>query len=89
MNKRERQGTFFTDLTPEEIIILETCLSQRPNGERVYRDCLNWLGEKLFELAAKGEVADCYQGHVGADSYTYRVPQQRSGNQADNPVEAA
>ena len=58
MSKQE--GVFFTDITIEEVHILEHCLSQRPNAERHHREILQWLSEQVFELAAQGEVASRY-----------------------------
>lgn len=60
MNKQQREGAFFHDITPEEIKLFQNYFESQPNGERVHRGILEWLGEKMYELAAEGEVLSCY-----------------------------
>jgi len=83
------------DWNPEELALFEQALTSRPNGERVYRGILAWIGEKMYELAEKGEVLSCYHDkteralHPDSADVRSLIPTQVRGNQVDTPVEQA
>lgn len=78
-----KEGVFFGDITPEEVQLFQNFFESQPNGERVHREVLDWLGEKMYQLAEQGEVLSCYHDeteralHPDATDIRSLLPTQR------------